>query len=162
MGPGALLHLGLLSQPQWHYWRASLQLSDSCACSGPLTLLAWIPSAQLASQPDLRSVLSPWTCLTVTELWLTLLIPTRSCSVDWFHGLPSDLSLLQTDKMIWSLDWTWVPLWVYPAGTQWDWALGGRALALLVMILASITGLKTALAVLYTIFPLAACTTCLW
>lgn len=77
-----------------------------------------------------------------------------SCSVDWLHGLPSDLSLIQTDMIIWRLDWTWVPLWVHLAGTWWDWALGGRAPVLLAMILASATGLKIALAVLDTVFLL--------
>lgn len=87
MGPGALFQFGLLSLPQRHHWRASLQLSDNCACSGPLTLLAWIPTGQLASQPDLRSALSPWTCLTVTELYLTPSIPTRPDHVLWIDSM---------------------------------------------------------------------------
>lgn len=87
MGPGALFQLGLLSLSQWHHWRASLQLSDSCACSGPLTLLAWIPTGHPASQPDLRSSLSPRTCLTVTELCLTPLIPTRPDHVLWIDSM---------------------------------------------------------------------------
>lgn len=45
------------------------------------------PGSKLAPQPDLSSALLPWTGLTVTELCLTLLIPTRSDHVLWIDSM---------------------------------------------------------------------------
>lgn len=162
MGPGALFQLGLLSLPQWHPWRANLQLSDSCACPGPLTLLAWIPAGQLASLPDLSLhchhglAWQPLSCV-----WHRSTPPDQIMFCGLTPCLPSDLSLLQTDMM--NLE-SWLNLGTtlsLPCRDTVGLGSGWQGPALLAMTLALMTGLKTTPAVLNCVFPLAAHTMCL-
>lgn len=68
--------------PQSRFWflpELQLLLHRGCACAWPWTLLiqTQIQTCSLSSRPDLRPVLSLWTCLETTALCLTLVNATR-------------------------------------------------------------------------------------